>query len=122
MPVAPDAPGTATTSSVRPRASIAVPRMVWLIVSPVASEAAMIVVPSIRPRTISADRAAAAAGVPDAEPHQDGVAGGEDREGREGGRERDEQYDRERPRGDAEDLVHADAASAARGRSASRTS
>ena len=54
-------PFAATTSSVWPSAAIADERIVWLIVSPVASAAAMIAVPSIRPTTISALRPAAPA-------------------------------------------------------------
>src|SRR5512142_404773 len=50
MPFAP------TTSSACPSAPSALERIVWLIVSPVASAAPMITVPSIRPATISALR------------------------------------------------------------------
>src|SRR4249919_1348636 len=50
-------PLAATTSSVCPRAAVAEERIVWLIVSPVASAAAMIAVPSISPTTIRARRA-----------------------------------------------------------------
>ena len=50
------APVAATTSSVSPSALTAVDRIVWFIVSPVARAAAMIVVPSISPTTISAER------------------------------------------------------------------
>ena len=58
----------------RPSAATAVERIVWLIVSPVASAAAMIVVPSIEPATISAVRAGPAAHVAHAEPEEDAVA------------------------------------------------
>jgi hypothetical protein len=50
------APFAATVSSVEPSALTAVERIVWLIVSPVVSAAAMIVVPSMSPTTISALR------------------------------------------------------------------
>ena len=49
-------------------------RIVWLIVSPVVSAAAMIVVPSISPTTISARASAAARDVAQAELEQDAVA------------------------------------------------
>src|SRR5689334_780819 len=45
------------TSSVRPSAAVADERIVWLMLSPVDSAAAMITVPSIDPTTISALRA-----------------------------------------------------------------
>ena len=65
MPVVPptstwfstSAPRTDTSSSVWPSEAIAAVRIVWLIVSPVTSADAMIVVPSMSPRTISAVRA-----------------------------------------------------------------
>ena len=50
------APSAETTSSVAPSCAIASERIVWLIVSPVTSAAATIVVPSISPRTMSAVR------------------------------------------------------------------
>ena len=69
-----DIPRAATTSSVGPSAWTAAERMVWLIVSPVASAAVMIAVPSMSPSTIRALRPRPAASIADAEPEEDPVA------------------------------------------------
>ena len=100
-------PRAATTSSALPSAATAVERIVWLMVSPVARAAAMIVVPEHRAGDDQGCARRASPGVADAEPEEHAVAR------REYGdhAERDAECSREDERDvvdrESEELVHA---------------
>ena len=80
-------PRAATVSSVRPSAAVADERIVWLIVSPVVSAAAMIAVPSIEPGDDQRAAGRTPADVPHAEAEEHPVAQTEHRDDEQGGHE-----------------------------------
>ena len=89
-----------------PSACDGVERIVWLIVSPVASAAAMIVVPSISPTTIRAERARRRRSVAHAQLEEDAVAQGENAKRTGDAASSDREDERQRLHRYAEQLFH----------------